>query len=163
MNIFYLAEGPWECARYHCDKHVLKMILEYAQLMSTAHRILDADRLSPGFDEVLYKTTHKNHPSAVWVRQSKENYLWLHELWVALCQEYGWRYGKVHATYTRLKDHIGSVPLNIPAGEFTPPPQAMPDEYKRDDTVEAYRAYYRGGKTALLVYKNSNTPGWISQ
>ena len=71
MNIFYLDRDPHEAARLQCDKHVVKMILETAQLLSTAHNELDGG-------QIAYKTTHKNHPSAVWARKSLDNYLWLY-------------------------------------------------------------------------------------
>lgn len=92
MNIFYLHSDAKECAVMHCDKHVVKMILETAQLLSTAHRLLDGND-----DPILYKATHKNHPSAIWTRKSQKNYLWLTSLLQNLCQEYTYRYGKIHA------------------------------------------------------------------
>jgi len=85
MNIFYLDKDPRICAENHCDKHCVKMILEYAQLLSTAHRVLDGDpnqELPDGRQDVLYKATHVNHPSAVWVRQNEANYKWLYKMWI---------------------------------------------------------------------------------
>ena len=67
MNIFYLHKDPKTCAEMHCDKHVVKMVLEYAQLLSTAHRVLDGDEWADKAQ--LYKATHKNHPSAIWARE----------------------------------------------------------------------------------------------
>lgn len=99
MNIFYLHNDPTECAKLHADKHVVKMILEYAQLLSTAHRILDGHevieqtangrrikrwKLESDLDKVLYKSTHSNHPSAIWVRQNQQNYIWLSQLLYAV-------------------------------------------------------------------------------
>ena len=94
MNIFYLDKDPVIAAQMHCDKHVVKMILESAQLMSTAHRFLDGDRYAD--KNGLYKLTHKNHPTAIWVRKSKENYMWTWNLLDALLQEYTKRYNKHH-------------------------------------------------------------------
>ena len=89
MNIFYLSENPRECAEFHCDRHVLKMIIEMGQLMSTAHRVLDGQpyidktangrsikrwRLSDELENVLMKASHINHPSGVWTRTNHENY-----------------------------------------------------------------------------------------
>ena len=95
MNIFYLDKDAEIAAQYHCDKHCVKMILESAQLLSTAHRVLDgdedADRLG------LYKSFSPNHPSAIWVRQSDQNYNWLWELLHYLGIEYSKRYDKVHS------------------------------------------------------------------
>ena len=103
MNIFYLHSDPQLCAEMHCDKHVCKMIVEYAQLLSTAHRVLDGEMYiddSSGrkikrwkhpdynFEANLYKASFVNHPSAVWVRESPWNYNWLEVLWYSLCDEY---------------------------------------------------------------------------
>ena len=86
MNIFYLDFHTDKCAEYHCDKHVLKMIIEYAQLLSTAHRVLDGDDCI-GFEK-LYRVAHKNHPCTIWVRENKKHYRWLFDLWKSLSQEY---------------------------------------------------------------------------
>lgn len=155
MNIFYLSACPVTAASYHCDKHVVKMILEYAQLLSTAHHVLDEDEAPEG----IYKKTHVNHPSAVWVRQSKANYLWTLDLLLHLLEEYQHRYKKVHKTF-RLLPKLVQHPMNIPDEDFTDPPQCMPDEYKCDDAVEAYRNYYRGAKAYFASWKNTPTPQW---
>lgn len=157
MNIFYLHENPVTAARYHCDKHVVKMILEYAQLLSTAHHVLDGDDAPEG----IYKCTHKNHPSAVWVRQSKENYMWLVDLFLNCIREYNDRYGKWHKTES-IKQVLSIPPANIPDAEFTQPPQCMPDEYKCDDPVTAYRNYYIGDKASFAVWKYSAPPMWYT-
>jgi len=120
MNIFYLDNDPKVCAEMHNDKHCIKMILEYAQLLSTAHRVLDGT-LSVGLSETgrkqtryvlpdnreskLYVATHINHPSAIWVRKSYANYVWLSKLLTELCREYTYRYGKVHKVQTGFKLH----------------------------------------------------------
>ena len=159
MNIFYLSHDPDDAARYQCDKHVVKMILETAQLLSTAHRELDGDHYA---DLVgLYKRTHKNHPSAIWVRESSEHYTWTYKHMCALCDEYTRRYGKIHAT-ARLIGHLAKAPRNIPSVPFVAPPQCMPDEYKQDDTVEAYRAYYNGDKAYMAKWAHSETPAWFN-
>lgn len=132
MNIFCLDIDPKICAEYHCDRHVMKMIVEYAQLLSTAHRILDGKevtallgskkkifRILPNADMEanLYKATHRNHPSAVWVRESSANYLWLYELFTNLCDVYSYRYNlKVHKTDRQLRKLLGILPKNIPLG-----------------------------------------------
>ena len=74
MNIFVLADSPKESAEMHCDKHVCKMMIEYAQMLSTTHRILDGEEV---ISESLYKVAHKNHPCTIWTRTNKSNYLWL--------------------------------------------------------------------------------------
>mgnify|MGYP003342777915 CR=1 FL=1 len=127
MNIFYVHETPSICAQQHVDKHVVKMILEYAQLLSTAHRVLDGVSivgksktgrkqtryvLSDDRDSVLYNATHLNHPSAKWTRHSACNYRWLFKLWIELMREYNYRYGKIHAS-ARLIPHLKNLPKNI--------------------------------------------------
>lgn len=154
MNIFYLDRSPSLCAKYHCDKHVIKMILEYAQLMSTAHVVLDGN-------QVAYKATHKNHPSAIWVRESDYNYRWLYQLFTGVCVEYTSRYGKIHMTESKFSRILFNLPKNITEGPFTPPPQCMPDKYKCNDTVKAYQNYYIGEKYKIAKWKNNNTPPWF--
>ncbi len=157
MNIFYLSDNPIQCAAWHCDKHTVKMILEYAQLLSTTHHVLDGQNVPVG----IYKKTHVNHPSAIWVRQSTNNYIWLHALFYSLCLEYTHRYGKIHAT-SRLLDTLKNIPSNLVNVGWSEPPQCMPDEYKvADDSITAYRNYYRGGKAHLLQYTNRNKPEWL--
>ena len=157
MNIFYLSEYADEAAEMHCDKHVVKMILETAQLLSTAHRVLDGDEFADR--EGLYKVTHINHPSAVWVRQSEGNYYWTLHLFSFLCAEYTKRYKKIHKT-ERLLYSLAVFPDNIPDGDFTPPPQCMPDEYKNDCAVTAYRTYYKNDKADFAVWKYTQAPTW---
>ncbi|WMX18611.1 pyrimidine dimer DNA glycosylase/endonuclease V [Aeromonas phage 1233] len=135
MNIFFLDESPVKAAEFHCDRHVVKMILETAQLCSTAHVVLDGV-------QVAYKATHINHPSAVWVRMSSANYEWAYKLLVALCEEYRYRYGKTHATEVHL-EALGRLPKRIRQGSLTPIALAMPDVLKGlYKGVEAYRMYY---------------------
>ena len=100
MNIFYLDRDPQIAAQMMCDKHVVKMILESAQMLSTAHRVLDGDEYAD--KNGLYKKAHVNHPSSEWVRCSYQQYKWLYDHMVALMEEYTYRYGKHHAT-ERLK------------------------------------------------------------
>lgn len=159
MNIFYLDHDTKECASYHCDKHVVKMILEYAQLMSTAHRVLDGDEYAD--DVGLYKETHKNHPSAVWARQNSNNYIWLYRLFCNLLEEYTLRYGRTHKT-SCLKEPLYVLPCNITYGkEMLQPPQCMPNEYKVDrNSTAAYRNYYIGAKASIAKWKYQR-PEWF--
>jgi hypothetical protein len=141
MNIFYIHESPIISAKAMSDKHVVKMILESAQLMSTAHHKLD----SPiAFN--LYKPTHVNHPSNVWVRESAEHYEWLYQHFLALCDEYSNRYHKVHATYTKLNEYLKTPPIALERKGFTEPPCAMPDIYKVASSLLSYRKYYESEK-----------------
>lgn len=176
MNIFYLDESPRICAEYHNDKHCVKMILEYCQLLSTAHRVLDGTeyydktangrrikrwRLDDAREDVIYKATHINHPSAVWARESKANYLWLHKLLVELLAEYTYRYGRDHAC-GKLVEPLSHVPVNIEDADFTPPTPAMPDEYKTNSSVESYHNYYRGAKRGMANWKNRSVPYFMN-
>jgi len=143
MNIFYLHHIPKLCAKWHVDRHVVKMILETCQLLCTAIW------LSGG--EAHCKPTHKNHPSAIWARANKENWLWLQQLGIALCEEYTYRYGKIHRLDAVIRDL--TVP-DLPDGEFYQPTPAMPDEYKTGDSLTSYRNYYILGKCHLHFWKN---------
>jgi hypothetical protein len=176
MNIFYLDHDPKVCAEMHVDKHCVKMILEYAQLLSTTHRVLDGilvDGLSKSGrkrkqyilpdqrEQVLYSATHINHPSAIWVRQSDANYAWLFKMFGALMDEYTYRYGKNHAC-ERLADALSHRPNNIPKGSFTEPTPAMPDHYKvAGDSIQSYKNYYLGDKQRMFSWKNRPTPQFI--
>ena len=163
MNIFYLHDSPAVCAEMHNDKHCIKMILEYSQLLSTAHRVLDGvnNVLPDNRNDYLYKTTHVNHPSAIWVRRCYENYNWLVELLECLHAEYTYRYGKVHKSEALL-DFLTSPPDNIPYNEsFTEPTPAMPDECKiPNDSIASYRGYYINHKAHLASWKNRSIPNW---
>jgi len=163
MNIFYLDSDPKLCAQAHCDKHVVKMILEYSQLMCTTHRTLD----SPSeLHTSMYKVTHQNHPSRIWAGQSEENYKWLYDLWFWTCKEYWWRYGKIHKTWEKLYNIVSHIPQNISTGSFTPPPQCMPDHCKKSDTVDAYRNYYMTEKATFAKWGGTDgemrePPNWF--
>ena len=157
MNIFYLHSDPKTCASMHCDKHVVKMILETAQMLSTAHHELDGENGVEG----LYKSTHKNHPSNVWIRNCVFNYQWAWLLLFNLLSEYSKRYGKVHATQ-RLRDPLSQFPENICRDSIhTEPPQCMPDEYKvENDSIQAYRNYYMGEKAYFAKWNYTAPPNW---
>ena len=157
MNIFYVDRDPIVSAQMMCDKHVVKMILESAQMLSTAHRVLDGDEYA---DEVgLYKMAHKNHPSTIWVRSSVHNYMWLYVHMTALMDEYTYRYGKHHAT-ERLLEPLKDCPKTIPTIDFTDPPQCMPDHCKSDDTVQSYQTYYILEKSDFATWKRREVPRW---
>jgi len=157
MNIFYLDKDCVTSAQYHTDKHVVKMILEYSQLLCTAHRLLDDD-----VDDRLYRATHKNHPSAKYVRYTDSNYNFVYRMFTALCDEYTYRYGKVHLTDTKLRELLKTPPKNIPVGQMTRMPQAMPDEFKCCDSIIAYRNYYRIAKQHLHTWTKRATPQFIT-
>jgi len=141
MNIFYLHRDPKKAARYQYNKHVVKMILESAQMLCTAHHEIMGDDA-----DVPYKRAHVNHPSTIWARQSAENYTWLFDHMVELGKEYTRRYGKTHLTITKCFLPLYRIPVGLEWSGFTQPPQAMPDEYKDPCSVQAYWNYYIGEK-----------------
>lgn len=156
MNIFYVDQCPVISACSLCDRHVVKMILETAQLLCTAHHV------THGSDDIPYRKTHVNHPSAVWARASVANYLWLVEHGLAMCAEYTRRYGKRHKTQDVLEWCDQHIPL-LSSDGFTHPPQCMPDEFKHADTVVAYRNYYNHKSTVIdMRYAYSSVPSWLT-
>jgi hypothetical protein len=181
VNIFYLNEDPKTCAEMHCDKHVVKMILEYAQLLSTAHRILDGNLqigktktgrkikryvLSDDRDSILYLASHLSHPSAIWCRKTQQNYLWLADLLKHLCTEYTHRYDKVHVVQrSGLCDLLHSrEPFNLPIGPFTEPPPAMPEYCKvPKNSILSYQNYYVNEKVRFARWKRRDVPSWYEQ
>lgn len=173
----------------HNDKHCIKMILEYAQLLSTVHRVIDGKeliekrmvqgsfpvrwrqtkiwRLNDDRDSNIYSATHINHPSAIWARDCSANYLWLVELWLELMQEYTYRYGKAHAC-EKLIPYLTKIPNNICTDKvFSGPTPAMPDDIKLSDSLSSYRNYYVRSKTHLASWKGKvngrDTPLWYRQ
>lgn len=148
MNIFYLHKDPKKAAVIQYNKHVVKMILESAQMLCTAHH--HYAELNYPMVTVPYKKAHYNHPSTIWCRQNAKQYMWLYNHMMALGEEYTKRYGKVHASITKCKEPLKQLPLGIPDGTFTEPPQCMPDEYKvKDDSVSAYWNYYEQEKQSI--------------
>jgi len=156
MNIFVLDADPVKAAQMQCDKHVVKMILETAQMLSTSHRVVDESD-----DEGLYKTTHKNHPCSIWTRLTDSNYNWLFKHFIALCDEYTYRYGKVHLTDIKMREKLKCPPKNIPKGDLTSFAKAMPDDIISDNVVEAYRKYYLEYKADIARWeKTRKAPDW---
>lgn len=168
MNIFFLDKDPITSAEAMTNKHVVKMILESAQMLSTAHRMLDGELTvvvknnrsrkywyHPQYDDILYQATHYNHPSNVWIRESVYNYAWLYIHFCALCNEYRSRYGKTHSTETKLRDLLQTPPQNIPNVPPTPVKVAITDlQWHVDDNpIQSYRNYYIGEKLHLDVDK----------
>jgi len=164
MNIFFLDENPKLCAQYHNNSHCIKMILETAQLLCSVHHVTDQEptKYRPSTVQVPYKLSHKNHPCAVWARQSLSNYLYLCELGLELGKEYTHRYGKRHKSIDVINWCIINKP-NIPDIGFTTPAMAMPDEFKVDSVVESYRNYYMGAKIDLASWKNREKPFWFGK
>jgi hypothetical protein len=172
MNIFVLDPDAATSARMMCDKHVVKMILESCQLLSTAHHVLDGEPVMTKGKKKEYKTfsngntnicrcTMINHPCTIWARETRANYLWLWKHAHALCKEYTRRYGKVHVMEKMLMDELYDPPANITKGKLTPFAQAMPDEYRNSDAVIAYRNYYINEKARFAKWKNCEVPEWF--
>ena len=157
MNIFFLDKTPEKSAKYHCDKHVVKMVLETAQMLCSAYRkhyIVDEDD--------LYKVAHPKHPMTLWVGHAHMNFKFALDLLKSLSDEYTSRYGKVHKS-SRIYDLFTKKYTRWHSwdGCFTKPPQCMPDEYKHEDYVVAYRNYYKGAKKDFAKWdKLNNTPDW---
>lgn len=192
MNIFYLDPDPRVCAQMHNNKHVVKMIIEYAQLMSTAHRVLDGTEYTdltangrrikrwrmndPVMESTLYKASHTNHPSAIWCRENRQNYMWLYRMWFYLLQEYTHRYGKQHEC-AKLRAALYLTPEKIKDGEFFPPTPAMPSELKilsenpqpgrKYDVLKSYHNYYRVSKNGFANWTGKvgsrPVPEWYQQ
>ena len=159
MNIFVLHTDPTIAAQMHCDKHVPKMCVEAAQMMASALRRHGAT------DEQMpltkagkpYKGGYAHHPCTVWAGDSDTNFLWLANHAITLCQEYRKRFGKVHACQNPI--HQMSHMMQFVGEEMTPFAQAMPDEYRDDDAVKAYRAYYHSKQFAKWE-KGTPAPDW---
>lgn len=168
MNIFFTDQNEHIAARNLCDQHLIKMILETAQLLCTAHRVLDGQETVEyiinektgkarkrkywrlpvvGRQIDFYRATHVNHPCAIWARQSRGNYRWLYTHFHTLCDEYSFRFNKFHSTGKKLLDALASFPDNIANDDsIYLPPLAMPDKYKQESVTESYKAYMRGEK-----------------
>lgn len=176
MNIFFLHPDPAIAAEMHCDKHCVKMILETAQMLCTAHRVLDGDTVAD--QKGMYKTAHLNHPCTKWVRAAPLQYEWTYHLFKSLCDEYTKRYDKVHLTDKKFREILSTPPFNINAqvmymfhdggrpyilADYIQPPQCMPDQYKvPDDAVKAYRDYYIGEKAGFAKWAYCSTPTWFT-
>ena len=160
MNIFYLDKCPDKAARLQYNKHVVKMILESAQMLCTAHH-----HYGNG-DNVPYKKAHYNHPSTIWVRESDEHYDWLYNHMLALGREYNKRYNKEHLSIIKCKKPLFCSPKGIPYKKLVQPPQCMPDEYKNKCSIKAYWNYYIGEKHVVANPKTekiyNEIPGTVT-
>ncbi len=153
MNIFILDNDIATCARYHCDQHVIKMILESVQLLCTA--LNQKGMVTP------YKSTHIKHPCVLWVAESHDNFLWLVKLTHALNAEYRFRFQKEvdHKSMAVLGQVEG---LSFPGIGLTEFAQAMPEEYKLPgDAVSAYQRFYAGDKLGFARWTKRPTPDWL--
>jgi hypothetical protein len=147
MNIFVLHLDAEQCAIWHNNKHVVKMILEYGMMLELAHN----------YD----KKAWRNHPCSVWARESIENYRWLAKLALAVCKEYTYRYGRIHAKQEQIEWLLKNEPglPDIPRTQFR---LAMPEDCWCGDAVKAYHNYYNKYKQHLAKWKNRPTPDWFN-
>ena len=181
MNIFYLDKDPIIAAQMQCDKHVVKMVVESAQMLSTTHRIIDGSlerrksisgktmskyyALPDSRENVLYKAVHMKHPCTIWTCQSNNNYNWHYVHWKALCSEYAYRYGKRHNSEVLLDKYLVSPPHNIEVGYKTPLPLAMgsgPECIDYNDPISSYRKFYMTKqKNFNMVWTKREMPSWF--
>ena len=156
MNIFVLDRNPGRAARMLCDKHVSKMILETAQMLSTV-------AVSLGYEhDCLYKPVHAKHPCTLWAGRSHSNWLWLCKHGLAMAEEFEYRYKNRHKS-SEVIEFIYTNNMGPKAkwfGYVTTFAQAMPDQYKHKDAVKAYRAYYIGEKKRFAKWTNRTPPKW---
>ena len=178
MNIFYLHEDPIQNAKWHIDKHIVKMATEYCQLLSTAHRVLDGEMylgktknnrnikrwlLQDEREGLLMKASHVNHPSNIWVRETSSNYMYLWKIYMATLAEYTHRYGKRHGS-GRASLSLMRPPKNIKQGKCTTLPQCMPDNCKvLGDPIQAYKNYYINEKYYFANWKSREIPEWFKE
>jgi hypothetical protein len=183
MNIFALSPDPQEAAEWHCDKHVVKMIIESGQMLSTAHRMLDGNEtrrpsstgktmsryweLEDSREDVLYKAVHTGHPCTIWTMQSDRHYFWHYLLFEFLCKEYTYRYGKVHSTETKLLNVLKEKPKNIPKAPWNPWPLAMksnPECMNHIDPIGSYQKFYQTKQERFsMVWTKRETPNWFKK
>tara|TARA_Y100000385_G_scaffold281228_1_gene333699 strand:- start:1964 stop:2497 length:534 start_codon:yes stop_codon:yes gene_type:complete len=170
MNIFGIEYDPErknpfpeavESAVAQCDKHIVKMPLESAQMLCSAHRILDGNE----GNEDLYKIAHPKHPSTLWTMETMGNYNWHYAHWVALCEEYTYRYGKVHLSEKKFRARLCVPPVNIPKGTVTPFRLAFkehPECIVEGDPVQSYRNFYQTKQDRFnMVWSKRQAPTWF--
>lgn len=171
MNIFVLSGIPSIAAQFHCDNHVNKMLIESAQMLSTAWHIAAPDEVKINQNGdwsiaktglKIYKPFNPNHPCNKWVRECRENYMWLTVLAKYLAREFTRRYGKEHATQ-RIVEALMQPPATLPSINWgTPHVQCMPEQYQRkQDAVAAYREYYKKEKAPFATWTNIEVPYWF--
>ena len=181
MNIFYLNSDPKVCAEMHNDSHCSKMIIEYAQLMSTAHRVLDGTEYygktangrkikrwlhpDPVMQATLYKASHVKHPSGIWTRKSVQNYKWLYDMWTELNNEFMYRYNhnQPHESYRKLNEVLVNPPKHMYELGFCEPYPAMPDDVKFPSSIKSYHQYYINYKQHLAKWTKRGAPYWYEQ
>lgn len=159
VNIFYLHPSPLTAARWLHDKHLVKMVLESAQLLSTACQIIIMER-----DTKLYKPTHMYHPCTQWLLKSRYNAEWLYDHYIALCDQFMDKFRHNHKSRDLCNAIEGHIPL-FPNEDFTEPPLCMPDDCKIDGqpAYQCYQLYYLRYKIRIGSYRRVKMPYWVSQ
>ena len=152
MNIFVVDEDPQQAARDLCDKHVVKMPLESAQMLCTVLMEL-------GVLGVPYQPSHRNHPCTRWAATTRSNFDWLVTHGRALCNEYTKRYGRRHKSEDVI-EWCAQHRDELPDGPLTPHAQAMPDTFRSTSAVLAYRTYYREAKAGIVTWKTAPPEWW---
>ena len=179
MNIFILDEDPVKAAKFQCDDHVIKMTLESAQMLCTAHRVLDGSEqlvlssngrrikkfvFNDDRDFVFYQAAHISHPCSVWTRVSKENYKWLFQHFSALAAEYTFRFNKIHKSWKELSALLKFYPLNIPQHLLTPYAKALTlrKPISSNSIVDIYRQFYQEKMQRMRFrYTKRLVPNWL--
>ena len=159
MNIFRVDNDPVKSAQMLCDKHIVKMPLETAQMLCSVWHRYNFGHL------VKYKEAYKNHPCTRWCGDSRGNFEWAAQHAIALAEEYTYRYGKKHSCEDAIR-YMAQCSWLIPEGDMTPFAQAMPDEYKNQCAVTAYKDYYWKDKRVNIDVKWNKkriVPEWWEQ
>ena len=186
MNLFILSLDPKECAEMMMDVHIVKIILEAVQMLSTAKRLLSVCRpecagslvgLKPAEKRAIllqanalelpvYRVAHASHPVCIWVRQSRANFMWTLDLVDAMHNE--WRYRYNHPDTVQHKSYVvaqylrANVPESFPDTVLTPFAVAMPEECKVPfDVIGSYRLYYKSNKRSFATWKKRAPPDWF--
>jgi hypothetical protein len=156
MNLFFLDDNPLLAARMHSDKHVGKMLVETAQMLSTGLRLAGHD--------IGYRVAYRNHPMTIWVRSGAENFAWAYALARGLAEEFEYRFGRRHKTADQLGAMLTGADWRASFGTapLMPVPLCMPAEYKiASDPVACYRALYRGEKAYFAKYTRRPAPEFM--
>jgi hypothetical protein len=177
MNIFVLDLDVKKCAKYHCDKHLVKMITEHNQILGsvsyTKRGVNHKREITPKFIEKHFQNFprqldgkphpygigYQNHPCTKWAAESTDNYIWLCELTLEMCKEYTKRYKRTHAGEAICKWYLNNMPI-LPTQKMTPFAQAIADDVKNEDVVKAYRDYYKKYKSHIVKWAHSEQPSW---
>ena len=180
MNIFILDNDPVQAAQLQCDKHIPKMVVESAQMLSTVHRMIDGAmerrpsksgsmlqyfKLDDYREDILYKAVHMNHPCTVWSRENCSNYDWHYKHFIALCNEYTYRYGKIHASETKLATVLRNAPKKIKHTTSKSPfrlAMGSNPECMFEDAVKSYRAFYQTKQARFAMkWTKRKQPEWF--